>query len=49
MGQRIRAAHARLGFGIMTGLLQFGPLSYELTKRNLELFAGKVMPRLRSL
>ena len=47
--QRILAAHARLGFGIMTGLLQFGPLSHELTKRSPKLFARKVMPEFRPL
>ena len=49
VAQRIRAAHAQLGFGIMTGLLQFGPLPHDLTRKNLELFARKVMPELRPL
>ncbi len=47
--QRIRAVHARLGFGILTGLLQFGTMSHDLTIRNMELFARKVMPELRPL
>jgi len=47
--ERIRAAHAELGFGIMIALLQFGTLPHDLTKRNMEMFAKEVMPQLRGL
>ena len=47
--ERVRAIHARLGFGILTGLLQFGTMPHDLTIRNMELFARKVMPQLRPL
>ena len=36
----------RLGTGNLLGLFQLGTLPGELTRRNLELFAGEVMPRL---
>jgi alkanesulfonate monooxygenase SsuD/methylene tetrahydromethanopterin reductase-like flavin-dependent oxidoreductase (luciferase family) len=38
----------RTGFGVLVCLLQFGILSDELTRRNMDMFAGEVMPRLRS-
>lgn len=47
--RRIRAAHAQLGFGLLSGLLQFGPLPHDQTVRSMELFARKVIPELRSL
>lgn len=37
----------RLGTGNLLGLFQLGTLPADLTRRNLELFAGEVMPRLR--
>ena len=37
----------RTGFGILVSLLQFGVLSDELTRRNMDLFASEVMPHLR--
>jgi hypothetical protein len=37
----------RLGVGNLLGLLQLGTLPGELTRRNLELFATEVAPRLR--
>ncbi len=49
VAQRIRAIHAQLGFGILTGLLQFGPMPHDQTVRSMELFARKVMPQLRPL
>jgi alkanesulfonate monooxygenase SsuD/methylene tetrahydromethanopterin reductase-like flavin-dependent oxidoreductase (luciferase family) len=49
VAQRIRAVHAELGFGIMTGLLQFGPMPHDQTVKSMELFARKVMPQLRPL
>lgn len=38
---------ATLGTGNLLGLFQLGTLPADLTRRNLELFAGEVMPRLR--
>ena len=35
------------GFGILVTLLQFGILSDDLTRRNMDLFAAEVMPHLR--
>jgi alkanesulfonate monooxygenase SsuD/methylene tetrahydromethanopterin reductase-like flavin-dependent oxidoreductase (luciferase family) len=49
VARRIRAVHAELGFGILTGLLQFGPMPHEQTVKSMELFARKVMPQLRPL
>jgi alkanesulfonate monooxygenase SsuD/methylene tetrahydromethanopterin reductase-like flavin-dependent oxidoreductase (luciferase family) len=37
----------RLGTGNLLGLFQLGTLPADLTRRNLELFATEVMPRLR--
>ena len=37
----------RTGFGILVALLQFGILSDELTRRNMDLFAAEVMPYLK--
>ncbi|CAN5689045.1 LLM class flavin-dependent oxidoreductase [soil metagenome] len=39
---------ARLGTGNLLGLFQLGTLPADLTRRNLELFATEVMPRLRA-
>jgi alkanesulfonate monooxygenase SsuD/methylene tetrahydromethanopterin reductase-like flavin-dependent oxidoreductase (luciferase family) len=38
---------ARLGTGNLLGLFQLGTLPADLTRRNLELFANEVLPRLR--
>ena len=43
----IERMRERTGFGILVALLQFGVLSDELTRRNMEVFATEVMPRLR--
>lgn len=37
----------RVGFGNLLGLFQLGTLPADLTRRNIELFARKVMPQLR--
>jgi len=44
----IERMRERTGFGILVALLQFGILSDELTRRNMDLFAAEVMPCLRS-
>jgi alkanesulfonate monooxygenase SsuD/methylene tetrahydromethanopterin reductase-like flavin-dependent oxidoreductase (luciferase family) len=38
-----------IGYGKLIAMMQFGTLPHDLTKRNMELFARKVMPRLRHL
>jgi alkanesulfonate monooxygenase SsuD/methylene tetrahydromethanopterin reductase-like flavin-dependent oxidoreductase (luciferase family) len=38
----------RLGTGNLLGLFQLGTLPADLTRRNLELFAAEVMPRLKA-
>jgi alkanesulfonate monooxygenase SsuD/methylene tetrahydromethanopterin reductase-like flavin-dependent oxidoreductase (luciferase family) len=47
--QRLAAAHERLGFGRLVGLLHFGSLSHELTVKNMHLFAEEVLPFVRTL
>ena len=43
----IERMREQTGFGILVALLQFGILSDELTRRNMDIFASKVMPHLR--
>jgi len=43
----IEKMRERTGFGILVALLQFGVLNDELTRRNMEMFAAEVMPKLR--
>ena len=43
----IERMRERTGFGILVALLQFGVLSDELTRRNMDLFATEVIPCLR--
>ena len=43
----IEKMRERTGFGILVALLQFGILNDELTRRNMDLFAAEVMPKLR--
>ena len=43
----IERMRERTGFGILVALLQFGVLSDDLTRRNMDLFATEVMPHLR--
>ena len=47
--QRLAAAHARLGFGRLVGLLHYGSLPHELTVQNMTLFAEEVLPFVRTL
>ncbi len=44
---RLEEMRERTGLGILIAMLQFGVLSDELTKRNMDLFAAEVMPQLR--
>jgi alkanesulfonate monooxygenase SsuD/methylene tetrahydromethanopterin reductase-like flavin-dependent oxidoreductase (luciferase family) len=44
---RIERMREATGLDIVVAMLQFGVLTNELTKRNVELFASEVMLRLR--
>ena len=46
--QRLTENLERLGAGNLLGLFQLGTLPADLTRRNLELFASEVMPKLRA-
>ncbi|HEX5278538.1 MAG TPA: hypothetical protein VFW28_00535 [Micropepsaceae bacterium] len=45
--EKIETMREKTGLEIIVAMLQFGVLSDELTRRNMELFASEVMPRLR--
>ena len=45
----LTAYQQKIGFGHLICLLQFGTLPADLTRRNLEVFARKVIPRVRHL
>ena len=43
----IRRHMDELGAGVLMGLFQFGSLPHDLARKNIELFASKVLPQLR--
>ena len=45
--EKIERVREQTGFDILITLLQFGVMSDALARRNMELFAGEVMPKLR--
>jgi alkanesulfonate monooxygenase SsuD/methylene tetrahydromethanopterin reductase-like flavin-dependent oxidoreductase (luciferase family) len=45
--EKIEAAHASTGVEHVALMAQFGTLPAELTRKNLEMLAGEVFPRLR--
>jgi len=45
--EKIQRVRDQTGFDILITMLQFGVMSDELARRNMELFASEVMPRLR--
>lgn len=47
--QQIEEYQKQIGFDYLLPAMQFGTLPHDLTKRNLEIFAHKVIPPLRSL
>ena len=47
--RRLTESHRTLGFQNFVGLLQFATLPRALTERNMRLFAGEVLPAIRSL
>jgi len=46
--QRIQRVRAATGVNRLVTMLQFGVLPNDLTRRNMELFASEVMPKLRN-
>jgi alkanesulfonate monooxygenase SsuD/methylene tetrahydromethanopterin reductase-like flavin-dependent oxidoreductase (luciferase family) len=47
VAEKLSANIERLGVGNLLGLFQLGTLPADDTRRNLELFAAEVMPKLR--
>ncbi len=46
--EKIARMRELTGFNILVALLQFGVLTDELTRRNMEMFASEVMPHLKA-
>ena len=49
VAQQLEHHQKEVGYGKLIAMMQFGTLPHDLTKRSMELFASKVMPRLRHL
>ena len=49
MRKRIAEAHRLTGFQNFVAMMQFATLPADLTRKNIDLFAGKVMPGVRAL
>ena len=49
IAEKLEAHQADMGFGNLVPMLQFGTLPPELTEKNLRMFAGEVIPRVRHL
>ena len=49
VAQQLEHHQKQVGYGKLVAMMQFGTLPHELTKRNMELFASKVMPKIRHL
>jgi alkanesulfonate monooxygenase SsuD/methylene tetrahydromethanopterin reductase-like flavin-dependent oxidoreductase (luciferase family) len=47
--QQFETYQRQIGFGKVICMMQFGTLPHDLTTRSMELFARKVMPRLRHI
>jgi alkanesulfonate monooxygenase SsuD/methylene tetrahydromethanopterin reductase-like flavin-dependent oxidoreductase (luciferase family) len=45
--EKIERVRDQTGVGILITMLQFGVMPDELARRNMQLFASEVMPRLR--
>ena len=45
--EKIERVRDQTGFEILISLLQFGVMSDELARHNMEMFASEVMPKLR--
>ncbi len=46
--QKIEHYHSRVPFGQVVGMMQFGTLPADLTRRNIQMFADEVMPYFRN-
>jgi alkanesulfonate monooxygenase SsuD/methylene tetrahydromethanopterin reductase-like flavin-dependent oxidoreductase (luciferase family) len=49
VAQQLEHHQKTVGYGKLIAMMQFGTLPHDLTKRNMELFAQKVMPKIRHL
>jgi alkanesulfonate monooxygenase SsuD/methylene tetrahydromethanopterin reductase-like flavin-dependent oxidoreductase (luciferase family) len=47
--RRLEEAHTLLGFGKLVPFIHFGSMPHDATKRNIERFAERVIPRMRGL
>ena len=47
--ERLLEAHQKMKYGVLIVVLGFGRMIREETKRNMEIFAESVLPRLRHL
>ncbi|HLG71678.1 MAG TPA: flavin-dependent oxidoreductase, partial [Chloroflexota bacterium] len=47
--QRLEEYSKYLGFGKLVGLMQFGTLDADHTRKSMDLFGSEVMPKLRAL
>src|SRR4029078_578150 len=47
--QKLEHHQKEVGYGKIIAMMQFGTLPHDLTKRNMELFAKKVMPKIRHI
>ena len=46
--EQLEKMHTKTGVNIVVGMFQFGTLTDELARRNMELFASDVMPRFQA-
>lgn len=49
VAQQLEHHQKQVGYGKLVAMMQFGTLPHDLTIRNMELFASKVMPKIRHL
>ena len=49
VAEKLEEYQKEMGFGNIAPMLQFGTLPPELTEKNLRIFAGEVMPKVRHL
>jgi alkanesulfonate monooxygenase SsuD/methylene tetrahydromethanopterin reductase-like flavin-dependent oxidoreductase (luciferase family) len=47
--QQLEEYQKQIGFGYLLPMMQFATLPHDLTKRSMELFATKVIPKLRAV
>ena len=49
VAEKLEEYQAEMGFGQIAPMLQFGTLPADLTEKNLRIFAGEVIPKVRHL